>query len=66
MIIPKACSPHVSSPFESFSVTVGSKEMPISLALMVPCENELSVTVGMVESASGDKVPKNTNVSQYT
>ena len=35
----------------------GSKETPIRFSEMVPLENKLSVTVGMEEEVSGERVP---------
>ena len=52
-------TPQVSSPFKSSpeELVIGSKEIPISSALIVPSEKRLSVTVGISELVSGDKVP---------
>ena len=49
--------PNVNSPLFATSCVVGSNEIPISFADMVPWLNRLSVTVGIVERVSGDKVP---------
>ena len=49
--------PNVNSPFSFDTVSVGSKDTPITSDRIVPCLNRLSVTVGMVSSLSGDKVP---------
>ena len=49
--------PKVNSPLSFGVVVVGSKDMPISLDVMVPWLNRLSVTVGMEAVVSGDKVP---------
>ena len=49
--------PNVNSPFLVDVVVVGAKDMPISSDVMVPWLNRLSVTVGMEEPLSGDKVP---------
>jgi len=38
--------------------SVGSKEIPISLAVIAPLLNKLSVTVGMREPVAGDRVPE--------
>src|SRR5882757_388515 len=49
--------PNVNSPFLVDVVVVGAKDMPISSDVMVPWLNRLSVTVGMEDPLSGDKVP---------
>jgi hypothetical protein len=49
--------PQLISPFKSLPVMEGSKEIPIECAEMIPCENKLSVTVGMLLLEAGDKVP---------
>jgi len=38
--------------------SVGSKEIPTSLAVIAPLENKLSTTVGMRELVAGDSVPE--------
>jgi len=53
MYTPQVISPFVCRPLES---VIGSKETPISLAEIVPAEKRLSVTVGMEDDVSGDKV----------
>ena len=52
-------TPQVSSPFSSSpeEPVIGSKETLIWLAVIVPCEKRLSVTVGISELVSGDNVP---------
>lgn len=55
--------PHVNSPFTTSRVFVGSKEIPISLALIKPLEKRLSVTVGMRVLVAGERVPVNCDVS---
>jgi len=50
--------PQVSSPLRISGVVVGSKEIPISLAVMTPLAKRLSVTVGMGELVAGLKVSK--------
>ena len=47
--------PHVISPFTTDGCVVGSKETPISLAVITPFANKLSVTVGTVEVVAGDR-----------
>ncbi len=37
---------------------MGAKKIPISLLVMVPCENRLSVTVGMRVRLAGDSFPE--------
>lgn len=49
--------PHVNSPFRTSREVVGSKEIPISLALINPLEKRLSVTVGMRVVLAGERVP---------
>ena len=49
--------PHVVSPFTTDCCVVGSKETPISFAVMTPFANKLSVTVGIVDVVAGDRVP---------
>jgi len=48
--------PHVSSPLATDSAVAGSNEMPIKLEGIVPAEKRLSVTVGIVEPESGERV----------
>lgn len=48
--------PKVNSPLLEVAVVVGSKEIPISLAVMIPWLNKLSVTVGILELVAGLKV----------
>jgi len=52
--------PQVSSPFNCSpeELVIGSKETPISWALIVPCEKRLSVTVGISEFVAGDSVSR--------
>jgi len=50
--------PKVSSPFVTDADVVGSNETPISSDVIVPCENRLSVTVGIRELVFGLSVPK--------
>jgi hypothetical protein len=54
----KCIIPQVSSPLTTDGTVVGSKETPISLAVMTPLANKLSVTVGMEEVVAGERVPK--------
>ena len=49
--------PQVSSPLTTESVVVGSKEIPISLAVIVPPLKRLSVTVGISVLGSLVRVP---------
>ena len=53
----KCTIPQVSSPLTTDDTVVGSKETPISLAVMTPLANKLSVTAGMEEVAAGERVP---------
>ena len=53
----KCIIPQVSSPFTTDGTVVGSKETPISLAVMSPLANKSSVTVGMEELVAGESVP---------
>ena len=48
------------SPFNSSPElpVIGSKETPISCALIVPCEKRLSVTVGISVFVAGDRVSR--------
>jgi len=48
--------PHVSSPLTTDCAVAGSKEMPIELEGIAPAEKRLSVTVGTVDSESGERV----------
>jgi len=50
--------PQVSSPLRISGTVVGSKEIPISLAVMIPLAKALSVTVGIGVLVAGLKVPK--------
>ena len=54
MYAPQVISPFSSSPEE---LVIGSKEIPIWSAEIVPSEKRLSVTVGIEVLESGDKVP---------
>ena len=54
MHTPQVISPFNCSPDE---LVIGSKEIPISLAEMVPAEKRLSATVGIEPLVSGNKVP---------
>lgn len=55
----------MSSPFFSPSTSVGAKEIPISLLSIIPLENALSVTVGMVVAESGERVPVGRDIKYY-
>ena len=48
--------PKVSSPLTDSKEVVGSKETATRCSGIVPCEKRLSVTVGISELVSGDKV----------
>ena len=50
--------PQVSSPLTISGTVVGSKEIPISSAVMRPWAKALSVTVGIGVLVAGLKVPK--------
>ena len=50
--------PKVSSPLLATSEVVGSKETPISSAVITPWLKRLSVIVGIVERVSGDNVSR--------
>jgi hypothetical protein len=51
-------TPQVSSPFISaMDPVIGSKEILSTFSEIVPDEKRLSVTVGIVDSMSGVKVP---------
>lgn len=50
--------PQVSSPLTLSVTVVGLKEIPIWLALIVPWENRLSVTVGIRVLVAGESVPR--------
>ena len=49
--------PQVISPLKRANSVAGSKETPIRFSEMVPLENKFSVTVGMEEEVSGERVP---------
>ena len=57
----KVYIPQVISPLRFPLVVVGSKEIPISLEVMIPLEKALSVTVGIGVLSAGLKVPKKKN-----
>ena len=50
--------PNVNSPLTDSKEVVGSKETATKCSGMVPAEKRLSVTVGISEFSSGDKVSK--------
>lgn len=57
VVFDESIPPNVSSPFTSDGTFEGLKEMPISFAVVTPCANSMSVTVGMRSSESGFNVP---------
>ena len=57
MNLEESVPPKVNSPFAFGSVFVGSKDTETMSAEIVPWLKRLSVTVGISEFESGDKVP---------